>query len=141
MTDAVILARKLSVLREHLDRLRRRRPETPEELRQDVDRLDALSMSVLVVVQEAIDIAFHIASDAGWPLPATYREGFTLLADKGVIPAPLARELAGAVRLRNRNAHGYASIDVETLWRDLPSGILAFDELAKLVAPLLTPGP
>ena len=37
---------------------------------------DAVSMGVLVVVQEAMDIALHIASDEGWELAQTYRDAF-----------------------------------------------------------------
>ncbi len=63
MIDPLLVTRKLALMREHLTRLRRRRPEAVDQLRADEDRLDALSMSVLVVVQEAIGLAFHIASD------------------------------------------------------------------------------
>ncbi len=126
------------LLLEHVARLRRRRTPTVDALRQDVDRLDAVAMSVLVVVQEAVDIAFHIASDEGWGVPATYRQGFELLAEKGVISAELATRLAGAARLRNRIAHGYASLDVVTLWEELPAGIDAFDAFATAIASYLS---
>ena len=134
MTNPILVTRKLVLLREHLDRLRRRRPDALEALRDDVDRIDAIAMSVMIVVQEATDIAFHVASDEGWGVPSTYREGFELLAEKGLIPRSLADELGGAARLRNRIAHGYASLDVETLWRDLPGGIVAFEAYATAIA-------
>ena len=88
MTNVLLVTRKLAVLREHLERLRRRLPESAAVLRADVDRLDAIAMSVFVVVQEAIDIAFHIAGDEGWGVPATYGQGFDLLAQKGGCAAP-----------------------------------------------------
>jgi uncharacterized protein YutE (UPF0331/DUF86 family) len=134
MTNALFVTRRLAVLREHLERLRRRHPESAATLRADVDRLDAIAMSVLVVVREAVDIAFHIASDEGWGVPATYGQGFDLLAQKGVLTAEVAVALAGAARLRSRIAHGYASVDVDTLWSELPAGIAAFDAFATSVA-------
>jgi hypothetical protein len=51
VTEAMVVARKLAAMREHLDRVRRRRPEALEDLRTDVDRQDALAMSLLVVVR------------------------------------------------------------------------------------------
>jgi uncharacterized protein YutE (UPF0331/DUF86 family) len=78
---------------------------------------DAVAMSVLVVVQEATDIALHIATDEGWELGSTYREAFAVLERHGVITAPLAASLGGAAQLRNRIAHGYASLDAERLLR------------------------
>ena len=134
MTNALLVTRKLVVLREHLARLRRRRPDSLERLRADEDRIDAIAMSVMVVVQEATDIAFHVASDEGWGVPSTYREGFALLADKGLVSRSLADELGAAARLRNRIAHGYASLDVEILWRELPRGIEAFEAYATAIA-------
>lgn len=134
MTDAELVARKLTVLRDHLDRMRRRRPDDLETLRGDLERQDALALSVLVVVQEATDIAFHVCSDEGWGLPATYREGFEMLARHGVIDASLSSSLAGATHLRNRIAHGYATVDVERLWNDVPAGIAAFEAFAAAIA-------
>jgi uncharacterized protein YutE (UPF0331/DUF86 family) len=140
MTDPILVTRKLAVLREHLARLRRRLPESAESLKKNVDLLDAIALSVLVVVQEAVDIAFHLASDEGWGMPSTYRAGFELLAEHGVIDADLASRLGGAARLRNRIAHGYASVDVDTLFSGLPAGIVAFDAFAVEIARyLLTP--
>ena len=63
-----------------------------------------------------------------------YREGFELLAAKGLITKDLADQLGGAARLRNRIAHGYATLDVEILWRELPSGLAAFDAFAAAIA-------
>jgi uncharacterized protein YutE (UPF0331/DUF86 family) len=65
MTDPMVLARKLALLHEHLERAKRRRPDRIDELSIDLDRQDALALSVIVIVQEAVDIAFHIVTDEG----------------------------------------------------------------------------
>ena len=137
MTNVALVARKLAVMNEHLRRLAARRPATVVGLRTDELLQDAISMSVLVVVQEAMDIALHIASDEGWEVAPTYRDAFVVLARHGVIPDALAVSLGGAAHLRNRIAHGYASLDVERLWNELPTGIAAFDELARAVSAFL----
>lgn len=134
MTDAVLVLRKLATLREHVERARRRRPADVESLRADVDRQDALGMSVLVALQEAIDIAFHVVADERWGIPSSYAESFDLLARHGVIDAPLAGELARAVGLRNRIAHGYATVDVERPWAELPAGLDALERFAAALA-------
>ena len=51
-----------------------------------------------------------------------------------MIDRTLANELGAASELRNRIAHGYASVDVERLWAELPSGIAALERYAAAVA-------
>ena len=139
MTDSELVIQKLAVLRDHLARSRRRRPVEVDRLRDDVDLQDSLSLSVLVAIQEAIDIAFHIVSDEGWGAPASYAESFDLLQRHGVIDAALARVLSGAVGLRNRVAHAYATLDIERLWAELPAGLDALERYAQAIATFLPP--
>lgn len=137
MTNAELVTRKLATLDEHLQRLRQRRPQTVELLERDSLLQDVIAMSILVIVQEAMDIALHIASDAGWPLASTYREAFAVLAQRGVIDASLVPSLSGTAQLRNRIAHGYVSVDVARVWAELPAGIAAFEAYAAAIATFL----
>jgi uncharacterized protein YutE (UPF0331/DUF86 family) len=57
-----------------------------------------------------------------------------MLARHGVIEGGLAKDLASAAALRNRIAHGYASVDVERLWTEIPSGVTALERYAEAVA-------
>jgi uncharacterized protein YutE (UPF0331/DUF86 family) len=137
VTNVALVARKLAVLQEHLRRLRERRPADVTTFAADALLQDAIAMSVLVVVQEAMDIALHIASDEGWEVAATYRDAFTVLERHGVIEAPLAKSLGGSAQLRNRIAHGYASLDAARLWTELPEGVSAFSAFAAAVGAFL----
>jgi uncharacterized protein YutE (UPF0331/DUF86 family) len=139
MTDAVLVLRKLATLRDHADRVRRRRPASPEALRTDVDLQDALAMSLFVAIQEAVDIAFHIAADEGWGIPSSYADGFTILARRGLIDAALAADLSRAVSLRKRLAHGYASLDVDRIWSEVPAGLATLDRYAGAIARYVPP--
>ena len=139
MTDPVLVLRKLATLREHLERVRRRRPVSVEALRTDVDLQDALAMSLLVAVQEAIDVAFHLLADEGWGTPDSYAEGFAMLARRGVIDVALSDALARVVSVRKRLAHGYATLDVDRLWAEVPAGLEALDRYASAIARFLPP--
>jgi uncharacterized protein YutE (UPF0331/DUF86 family) len=137
VTDTTIVLRKLSSLRDHVGRMRRRRPHDAALFRADVDLQDALSMSLLVAVQEALDIALHMATDEGWGLPASYVESLELLSKHDVIEPTLASELSKMAALRNRLAHGYASVDIDRLYNELPSGIDALERFAIRIAAVL----
>jgi uncharacterized protein YutE (UPF0331/DUF86 family) len=139
LTDTVVVLRKLATVREHLERARRRRPVSLEVFRSDVDRQDALAMSLLVAIQQAIDVAFHIAADEGWGVPSSYAEGFEILAGRRVIEPALAQELTRVVAVRHRLAHGYATVDVERLWTELPAGLDALERFTAAIARFLPP--
>lgn len=137
MTDIEVILRKLAVATEHVRRARKRRPESSDALAADEDLQDALSLSLLVAIQEAIDIAFHISTDEGWGLPASNAESFELIARHGVIQPELARHMGAAAALRNRIAHGYASVDLARLWAELPAGLDAIDLYLRDIARFL----
>jgi uncharacterized protein YutE (UPF0331/DUF86 family) len=134
VTDTTLVVQKLTSLTEHVARAKRRRPATAEALRADVDLQDALALSLLVAIQEAVDIAFHVVADEGWGVPASYAESFDMLARHGVIDTVLAQEMAAAAGLRNRIAHGYASVDVARLWTEMPAGVAALERYAAAMA-------
>jgi uncharacterized protein YutE (UPF0331/DUF86 family) len=134
VTDKAIVFRKLSSLREHVARMRRRCSSDLDTFRADVDRQDAVGMSLLVAVQDALDIALHMASDEGWGVPASYAESFEMLASHGVIDAALAASLSSMAALRNRLAHGYGTADMDRIWNELPRGLAALDRFAAAIA-------
>src|SRR5437660_6155271 len=99
MTDTLVVLRKLAILREHLARLRVRRPPDAAAFAADIVLQDAAALSLLVTVQEAADIALHIASDEGWEVPGSFAEAFQVLVQHGVIDAELGRQLAAIAAL------------------------------------------
>ncbi len=94
-------------------------------------------MGILVVVQEAMHLALHLASDEGWTLASTYREAFAVLAQQGIIDHELATTLSGTAQLRNRIAHGYGTVDVARIWSELPAGITALERFATGISAFL----
>jgi len=140
MTDRVVVLRKLTLLREHVERMRSRRPAALDAFRDDTMLQDAVALNLVVALQEALDIALHIAADEGWGAPASYAEGFDTLAAHGLIEQGLARRLGGIATLRNRIAHGYATVDFARLWAEIPDGLDALDAFAGAVATYLGTG-
>ncbi|MBC8067252.1 MAG: DUF86 domain-containing protein [Deltaproteobacteria bacterium] len=139
MTDVGLILHKLQRLREQVELTRKRRPEAVERLAADLVLRDAMSLALLVAVQAAVDIAYHLASDEGWGVPDSHASAFELLAMHGVVDDAHALSLSGVARVRNRIAHGYASIDHARMWAELPAGLDALDAFAVAVASWLPP--
>jgi uncharacterized protein YutE (UPF0331/DUF86 family) len=133
VTNVELVSRKLAALIEFSKRARRRGAVSAEAVASDPERQDALGMALLVAIQEAIDLAFHIVADERWGSPGSYAEGFAILEQHGVITAELAQAMTNATGLRNRLAHGYASIDVPRLLAGLPQGLDALDAFARAI--------
>jgi uncharacterized protein YutE (UPF0331/DUF86 family) len=140
VTDRLLVLRKLTVLREHAARVQRRLPTQRAAFEHDVDCQDATAMSLFVAIQEAVDIALHLASDEGWGVPGSYGEAFHLLAAHGVLSETLAQALSAMAGLRNRIAHGYASVDPARLWSEVPAGLAALEDYCRAVASLAAGG-
>jgi uncharacterized protein YutE (UPF0331/DUF86 family) len=136
MTDDTVILRKLTSLRDHVERLKRRRPADPKELAHNLDLQDAIGLSLLVAIQEAVDIALHLSADHGWGIPASYAQSFETLARHSVIDEPLASRMSAMAALRNRIAHGYATADTARIHAELPEGIAALESFAIAIAKL-----
>ena len=140
MTDVALILHKLRRLREHVALVRERRPASPGVLATDLVVRDALALALLVATQEAVDIAYHVAADSGWGVPKSHGDAVELLAKNGVLGASTATGVTGVAKMRNRIAHGYASVDHERLWAELPQGLDALEAFAREVAAWLPPG-
>jgi uncharacterized protein YutE (UPF0331/DUF86 family) len=139
MTDIGLVLHKLQRLKEQIALVRARRPTAPEVLSADLVLRDAMALALMVALQEVIDIAYHIVADEGWGVPDSHRAAFELLATRGVLDVELASRVASAASLRNRIAHGYASVEHERIWRELPEGLEALDAFVAAIAAWLPP--
>jgi uncharacterized protein YutE (UPF0331/DUF86 family) len=141
MTDVGLILHKLQRLRDQVALARDRRPDAAEVLTRDLVLCDALALAFLVAVQECVDIAYHVAAEERWGVPDSHAAAFELLADHGVLDRELVTALTGTARVRNRIAHGYASVDHVRMWEELPAGLESLEAFCTRVAAWLPPEP
>lgn len=141
VTDAGLLLHKIERVRAQADVVDERRPASADVLASDHLLRDALALALIVAVQEAIDIAYHLCAGEAWGVPDSHASAFDLLAEHGVVPRETADLLVGMARLPNRIAHGYASVDHARVWEELPDGIAALRRYAQDVATWLPDDP
>jgi uncharacterized protein YutE (UPF0331/DUF86 family) len=99
----------------------------------DVKGRDLARFYLFLAIQECIDLAAHWVADAGWNVPDEAGSIFDLLAEHEEVEAELATALRGAVGLRNRIAHGYASVDHERVRQEYRGGVVALRRFLALV--------
>lgn len=83
-----------------------------------------LAREQFLAIQECIDIAAHWLADEGWEAVDDAAGTFDVLAEHGVVAPDLADGMRRVVGLRNRIAHGYATVDHERLHRESPDGLM-----------------
>ena len=111
MVDRDALSSRLSALSGYLKDLREFQNVSKERFVRE-GALHHLAERYLHLATEcAIDIAHHLISDLGLPIPQTYKEAFDTLANAGLLPADLAEKLKGWVGFRNILVHMYLAID------------------------------
>jgi uncharacterized protein YutE (UPF0331/DUF86 family) len=130
----VVVSRKLARATAWLDDAEEILSRPVDEFLGDVKGRDLATFYLFLTVQECIDLAAHWISDAGWDVPDEAGGSFDLLAEHGAMDRELAMALRGAVGLRNRIAHGYASVDHERLHQEYRGGIDALRRFLSLVA-------
>jgi uncharacterized protein YutE (UPF0331/DUF86 family) len=105
-----------------------------EELTSDVKSRDLASFYLFLAIQECIDLAAHWVSDAGWNVPDDAAATWDLLAEHRALDEDLATAMRGAVGLRNRIAHGYASVDHTRVHAEYRAGVEALRRFLSLVS-------
>ena len=115
MVDPDIVARRLLALSEALRELDRPAAADARALGSDPVLRAAVERWLQVAVEACIDVAYHLASDEGWPPPESGRAAFTTLAAHGRIDHELAQRLGRAAAMRNVLVHDYVSVDLTRL--------------------------
>ena len=125
MVNRDLVGRKLARARSWLAQAGARLDQPREQFLADADSRDLATFHLFLAMQEAIDLAVHWVADAGWDPPDDAAGAFDVLAGKGIISITAATELRAMVGLRNRIAHGYATVDHARLHEEATNGLAA----------------
>jgi uncharacterized protein YutE (UPF0331/DUF86 family) len=109
------LLRRVKRFERSVERLKRLRERSLEELLSDEDALDVLENNVRIAIEALLDVARYIIASMGWERPASYREIADILERHNVIGSSEAQLLRGLAGLRNVIVHLYAEVDYEKL--------------------------
>lgn len=137
MVDRQKLSSRLSALEGYLAELRGFR-------RYDQDRflnepaIHHLAERYLHLACECVlDIAHHVIADAGFDLPATYRDTMDVLQREGLIDEELATRLKDWMGFRNVLVHLYIEIDHARTYRAIQEDLGDLERFAGAMAELL----
>jgi len=114
--DRDIILRKLDSLARCVTRIEEKRPDTLEQLIDDIDIQDILSINLERAVQVSVDIGAHLIAGLSIPPPKTMGEVFSILVTEKIIPENTGIALRQAVGFRNLSVHAYDQVDWERVF-------------------------
>lgn len=85
---------------------------------------DAIAMNLQRACEQCIDLANHAVKEKKLGLPRESRDGFRLLAERGIVPRELAGRLERMVGFRNILVHEYQQVQIAVM-RDIVEHHLA----------------
>jgi len=110
--DPEVVRLHLAALREALANLRRHASRTAGELRANADLRWTVERGLQLCVQNALDVATHLAAASGLDSP-DYATAIDRLAELSVLPAEFASRLRPIAGFRNVLVHGYLQVDLD----------------------------
>lgn len=103
----------------------------------DSDAVDAASYRVLVGMEAALTLCYHVSAKRLRQVPEQYAACFDTLRDAGLLDPALTERLKAMARFRNLLVHMYARVDPARLHEILREHLEDLRAFSRVVAGLL----
>jgi len=121
--NAELVRSRCSEIEESISRLERFQSVGREEFLSNRDMMDIAHHRLLVAIEAALALCYHISAHRLRKVPEEYAECFGTLKEAGLIPEELAIRLQRMARFRNLLVHMYWKVDYgrvyEVIMKDL----------------------
>lgn len=124
-------------IEESLKRLERIKGKSKEEFLKDQDLRDIACYRLLVAMEAALGLCYHVSAKHIKKVPEEYAECFAILSDVRIIPADLSEKLQNMARFRNLLVHMYWKVDYNTLYEMIQNNLNDLRQFSKAIVALL----
>ena len=131
--DRDVVLNKLESLRRCVKRIQDKTPAAYEELVDDYDLQDIITINLERSVQQCVDIGLHIISDLEIPAPQTMAQTFKALERAKCLSPDVAERMTKAVGFRNTAVHAYQEIDWQIVYAIITKHLDDFREFARQI--------
>lgn len=120
-----------------LERLEEMRGMPRDRFLADQDMLDVACYRLLVAIEAALQICFHVSAQRLQRAPEAYAECFALLGEDGILPSELSQNLQQMARFRNMLVHVYWQVDYDRVYDVLQAHLGDLRAFVRAVGELL----
>jgi uncharacterized protein YutE (UPF0331/DUF86 family) len=114
--NVALLRMKIEKINESLERLKRIRGVPVADFLNNQDLKDIACFRLLVVIEDALAVCFHISAKNMKRIPTEYAECFQILGQEGIVTKDLADRLSLMARFRNILVHQYWEVDYKRVY-------------------------
>ena len=125
-------------IEDSLGRLERIKAVDKEDFLKDRDIQDIASYRMLVAIEAALGLCYHVSAKSLKRVPNEYAECFAILADEGIIANDLSESLQRMARFRNILVHMYWKIDYGALYDLIQQRLNDLRHFSEAIVKLLT---
>jgi uncharacterized protein YutE (UPF0331/DUF86 family) len=124
-------------IEDSLQRLERIKKSHKDDFLKDRDLQDIASYRLLVAIEAALSLCYHIAAKRLKRVPEEYAECFSILSGAGVISTELSGRLQKTARFRNLLVHMYWKIDYGAVYDILLNSLDDLRRFSQTIAALI----
>jgi uncharacterized protein YutE (UPF0331/DUF86 family) len=135
--DADVVRVRCGEIAQALERLERIRASGPEAFLADPDARDIACYRLLLAIEAALALCYHVSSRQLRTVPEDYAGCFSGLERAGIIPADLSVRLQQMARFRNLLVHIYWEVDYRRVFDVLANDLDDLRRFSAAIAALL----
>ncbi len=124
-------------IEESLGRLEKIAEKQRSDFLEDRDAQDIACYRLLVAIEAALGLCYHVSAKALTKVPGEYAECFVILADAGLISRELSEGLQRMARFRNLLVHMYWKVDYGSVYEIIQNNLNDLRHFSKVVSALL----
>jgi uncharacterized protein YutE (UPF0331/DUF86 family) len=132
-----VVRTRCAEIEDSVQRLERFGQLSLEDFLANLDSQDAVSYRLLVAIEAALALCYHVSARTAQKAPEDYAACFGGLSEAGIIAADLAGRLQRMARFRNLLVHGYWKIDYSRVHAILQEDLADLRAFASAMAALL----
>lgn len=135
--DADLVRGRCQEIEQSLERLDRIRADGRERFQSDGDAQDIACYRLLVAIEAALALCYHVSARRLRMAPEDYAGCFASLEKANLISAPLSQRLQQMARFRNLLVHVYWTIDYSRVFDALEQDLDDLRDFSRTVAGLV----
>ena len=135
--DQDLIRTRCQEIADSLERLERIKQKSKDEFLADQDIKDIASYRLLVAIEAALGLCYHVSAKRLKRVPEDYANCFVILAEAKIIPAELSERLQKMARFRNLLIHMYWKVDYGMLYDLIQQELDDLRHFSSIIASLL----